>query len=90
MSWNDFKEHSKWLSQLSAAVSLIILVYVKSKGVFDDGNFAGKLVLISLIAAILTFIFGVMSLPRRQSFVALGIFGFVAYCFLFTQLYALS
>ncbi len=90
MSWNNFKEHSLWLSQLSAAVSLIIVVYVKSKGVFDNGNFAGKLVLISMIAAILTFVFGIISLPRWQGFVALGIFSFVAYCFLFTQLFALS
>ena len=90
MNWNSIKEHSKWLSQLNAVTSLIILVYLKSKFVFDSGTFAGRLVLILLIATVLTFLFGVMSLPRWQGFVTLGIFSIVTYYILFTPLYALS
>jgi hypothetical protein len=89
MSWNNLRKYSKWLSQISAAVSLIVVVYVNSKHTFDFDYEGGRLVLISLIAAVLTFIFGVLSLPRWQGFLALIIFIFVAYCLLFTPLYAI-
>ncbi len=90
MNYQTIKEHSKWLSQLSAATSLILVVFLQSKFIFSSGNFAGKLVLILLIAEIFTFIFGVISLPRWQGFVALAIFSYVAYRILFTPLYALA
>lgn len=90
MNYKTLKEYSKWLSQISAAVSLIILVYVKSKFVFDSGNTAGMLVLILMVAAVFTFIFGMLSLPRWQGFVALAIFSYVAYSILFTRIYGIS
>ena len=90
MDYKIFKEYSKWLSQIFAVVSLITIVYVKSKWLFVTGSNGGFLVLISLIAAILTFIFGIVSIPRWQGFVALTIFCFVMYCILFTPLYAIS
>ena len=90
MNYQTFKKHSKWLSQISAVTSLIVIVYVQRKFVFDSGNIAATLVLISLIAAIFTFIFGFIALPKWQGFVALGIFGYVAYCILFTRLYGLT
>ena len=90
MNYRTIKDHSKWLSQVSALTSLVVIVFVQSKFVFDSGNFAATLVLISLVAAVFTFVFGVIALPRWQGFVALGIFSYVTYCILFTRLYALS
>ena len=90
MNYKTFKRHSKWLSQVSAAASLITTVFVQSKFIFESGNTAGKLVIISMITAVFSFIFGVASLPHWQGFVALAIFSYVAYCILFTSLYAIS
>jgi hypothetical protein len=90
MNYQTIKEHSKWLSQVSAATSLIVIVFMQSKFIFVSGNFAGNLLLISLIAAVFTFIFGLIALPRWQGFLALAIFSYVAYCILFTPLYAIS
>jgi type IV secretory pathway VirB2 component (pilin) len=90
MNRKTFKDYSTWLSQASAAISLIIVVFVRSKHVFVSGNAAQMLVLIAMIAAALTFIFGVASLPRWQGFVALAVFSYVAYYLLFTPLYMLS
>ena len=85
-----FRKHSKWLSQVSAAVSLIIIVFVRSKFIFDSGNTAGMLVLVAIITTLLTLIFGVASLPRWQGFVALAISIFLAYYILFQRLYGLA
>jgi len=90
MNYQTIKEHSKWLSQVSAATSLIVIVFMQSKFIFVSGNFAGNLLLISLIAAVFTFIFGLIALARWQGFLALAIFSYVAYCILFTPLYAIS
>jgi hypothetical protein len=90
MNYKTFKRHSKWLSQVSAATSLITIVFVQSKFIFESGNTAGKLVFISMITAVFSLVFGVASLPRWQGFVALAIFSYVAYCILFTSLYGVS
>jgi hypothetical protein len=79
MSWNRLKEYCKWLSQLSAAISLIIVVYFTNKPTFATGEEAGTLFLIAFIITVFTFIFGVLSLPRWQGFLALIIFSFNAY-----------
>jgi len=62
---------------------------VKSKYIFENANEAGTLLLIAMIATVLAFIFGVVSLPRWQGFGAIGIFGLAAYYFLFSPLYAI-
>ena len=89
MNYQTIKEHSKWLSQVSAAISLIVIVFIQSKFIFVSGNFAGNLVLISIVTAITAFVFGCISLPRWQGFLALSIFSYVAYYILFTPLYAI-
>ena len=89
MNYKTFEIYSKWLSQISAAISLIAIIFVKSKGVFISADTPGYLVLISIITALLTLIFGIASLPRWQGLVALIIFCIVAYCILFTPLYAI-
>lgn len=87
MESSKFKEISKWLCQIFAVISLLPLVYVKSKFTFDNGNFAANLLLISIIAALFTFAFAIAALPRWQALVSLAIFAFVAYSNLFTGLY---
>ena len=90
MNLQKFREYSKWLSQFTAAASLIIVVFLKSKFVFESGNTAGTLLFIAMITTLLTFIFGISSLPRWQGFVALAFFVFTAYFILFTSLYGIQ
>ncbi|MGH9968076.1 MAG: hypothetical protein ACREBG_09625 [Pyrinomonadaceae bacterium] len=89
MSLRGFREYSKWLSQVSAAISIIVVVFLRSKFTFEFGNTAGMLVLVAMITSLLTLIFGVAAVPRWQGFVALVIFVLVAYYIFFEQLYGL-
>ena len=89
MNSQPLREHAKWLSQVTAAISLIIVVFVRSKFIFESGNTAGSLLLIAMVAAMLTFVLGVAALPRWQGFVALAVFCVVGYCLLFVSLYAI-
>ena len=88
MDNKTFQELSKWLGQICAVIAVVILVYVKSKFTFQFGNDAGKLLSVAMVASILGFIFGIVTLPRWQGFVTLAILGVFAYFFLFTPLYA--
>jgi hypothetical protein len=90
MSFQRLKRYSPWLSQASAAVSLCIVVFMRIKFVFDSGNTAGMLLLIAMLTSLLTLVFGVVALPRWQGFVALGIFGVVAYFILFERMYGVA
>ena len=89
MSGKSFGERAKWLSQVTAAISLIIVVFVRSKFLFDSGNTAASLLLIAMVAAVLTLVLGIAAIPRWQGFVALAVFSVVAYCLLFVSLYAI-
>ena len=51
MNMNNCKEYSRRLSQITAVISLIVLVFIKSKVTLHSEKDAGKLVLIILIAA---------------------------------------
>lgn len=90
MNLKTFREYSKWLSQFTAAVSLIIVVFIKNKYIFESGNDAVKLLWIAIIASFLTLIFGIASLPRWQGVVSLSIFALVVYLILFEPLYVLA
>ena len=90
MNKKIFQEYSKWLSQLTGAISLTIIVFIRSKFVFESGNSAVRLVWVAIIASLFTLIFGIASLPRWQGFVALSIFVLVVYFILFEPLYALA
>ena len=83
-----FRAKTRWLSQISGAVFLITYAYMRSKFIFESGDTAGGLLLISMIAALLTFGFGVMSLPRWQGFVGLAICAYALYWFVFGTHYA--
>lgn len=72
-------DRTKWLGLLSGAVFLGVSSYMRWEFVFGSGNTGGMLLLIALIAAALTFILGLLSLPRWQSFVALAIVAYSIY-----------
>lgn len=84
------RHHAKWLSQVTAAVALILIAYVRGRYFFVFGNTAGKLLLCATLAAVFTLIFGIAALPRWQGYFALSIFLFVAYCLLFLPMYAIA
>ncbi len=80
---------SQWFSLINAAISLIVLVVLKSIYVFKSEDIASSLFLTSMITAIIAFTFGVICLPRWQSFVVTAIVGYVGYCILFTAVLAI-
>ena len=72
-------DRTKWLGLLSGAVFLGVSSYMRWQFAFESGNAGGMLLLIALIAAALTFILGILSLTRWQSFVALAIVAYSIY-----------
>lgn len=85
MTNKKLKSFSQWFSLINAAISLIILVTLKSIRVFKSEDIASILFLTSMITAIIAFIFGIICLPRWQGFLVLAIVGYVGYCILFTS-----
>lgn len=81
---------SKWLCFAIGFVGSGVLFYVKAKGIFESGDYAQTLVLISLVATAVAAILSAISLPRWQGFVGLLIAIITGYFLLFTQLYGLS
>lgn len=90
MRGNTIKQLCPWLSQFTAVAALILIAFVRGQYAFILGNTAGMLLLAVTIAAVLTLIPGIVSLPRWQGFVALAVFCFVAYCLLFVRMYAIA
>lgn len=91
MNHKVLRKHSKMLSLMCAGISLVLIIYVQTKFVFDSGNTAGKLVLTSTIFAVLAFIFGILTIPRWQGFIALAAFSYVMYSILLaSSLYAVQ
>ena len=84
------REKARWLSQITGVIFLLIHAYIRGKFIFESGNAAGMLLLISMVAALLTLVFGILSLPRWQGFVALGITAYAFYWFFFCRLYAIT
>ena len=86
----NIKQLCSWLSQFAAVTALILIAFVRGKYAFVFGNTAGTLLLAATIAAVLTLILGIASLPRWQGFVAIAAFSLVAYCLLFVNMYVLA
>ena len=80
----------KWSSVATSLISLLIIIFVKSKYLFESGNFAGKLVLLSMITALVSVILSIMVLPRWQGIISLLIAFCSGYLILFTPLYAIQ
>jgi hypothetical protein len=75
---------------VTAGLFLMITTYLRVKFVFDSGEVAGALLMISIFLAILTLLFGLLSLPRWQAWTALVVSGYAFYLLVFTRLYGIS
>lgn len=86
----QIKDAAKWCGLGTGALFLIITTYMRVKFVFDSGNFAGALLMVSIVLAILTLLFGLLSLPKWQAWTALIVSGYAFYLLVFTRLYGIS
>jgi len=84
------KDGAKWYGLATGTLFLIISTYMRVKFVFDSGNFAGALLMAAIILAVLTLLFGLLSLPRWQAWIALAVSGYAFYLLVFTRLYGVS
>jgi hypothetical protein len=90
MNRESLKDVFAWSSLLAATIALGVIVFVKWKFVFEWGNFAQALVLISLITGFASIGLALLSFPRIPGIVALVMCAFTAYMFFGTQIYVLS
>ena len=74
-------QRAKWYGVISAWVFLAASTYLHVIYIFDDTTLPGLLVMVALVSAFFTLIFGLLSLPRWQSFFSLAIFGYALYWF---------
>lgn len=73
------KDRVKWYGVISAWLFLAISTFVSVKHVFWDGRVVRFLEFSALVAALLTLIFGLISLPRWPSFFALAVVAYALY-----------
>lgn len=90
MVFLKLKKQSKWCALVSTALFLIVNTYLRMKFQFESGEFAGYLVLASIVLAVLTFLFGLLSFPRWQAWIAFAVFAYALYWLFFTRLYVIS
>ena len=81
------REWIKWVGLASAIISLGAISYVKFKFVFEFGNAAGKLLLLSLVTGCVAVVLGIYEFRRWQSWVSLSLVGVVAYIILSPPIY---
>jgi hypothetical protein len=90
MNFTFLKEKAKWWGLASGALFLVISAYMQKKFIFDSGNTAGLLLLVAMIAAVITLVLGILSLPKWQGFVALAIAAYAIYWLSFGRPYGLA
>jgi hypothetical protein len=73
------KDKVKWWGAISGCIFLGVSTYVSVRHVFWDGNTARILQRVALGAAGLTLVFGLLALPRWQSFFALAVVVYAMY-----------
>lgn len=73
------KDRVKWYGVISGWVFLAVSTYVSVKHVFWDGSAATMLQHLAAVAALFTLIFGLLSLPRWQSFFCLAVVAYALY-----------
>ncbi len=90
MDLKRIRRRFSWPAFVLAITSLLLVLYIESKAVFDSGNLAGVLVLVSLATAILALVLALLSLPSRLGMLAIAVVIVVTYLIFFTRLYGLS
>lgn len=84
------KKQSRWYALVSTVLFLTVNTYLRIKFKFESGEFAGDIVLASIVLAALTFLFGLLSFPRWQAWIAFAVVAYALYWFFFTKLYVIS
>lgn len=79
MSFSSIREKAKWWCLFAGSVFLSASSYLKAVYVFTFTTLPSLLLLIALLAATLTLVFGVLAFPRWQSYVAITICGYAIY-----------
>ena len=90
MNTKSVQNWTKWLSLTASVVALLLLKFLQWNSPFDDSDMAGNIVLVQVIITLFAIILGLTALPKWQSFVTLIISSYIAYCFMFTQIFAIS
>jgi hypothetical protein len=90
MRSRSFRELAKWPSLLCAAIALCLVLFVRTKDVFESGTTAGMIVLAATIAAVVALILGIAAFPRWPAVVGLILLVYVAYCIIFTSMYSIT
>ena len=88
MSLLKLREQARWYALSAGMMFIIVNLYVRMKFVFEPGPTPGTLLIFSIFLAILTLAFGLLSIPRWQSWIALAIFCYALYWVFFTRLFA--
>jgi hypothetical protein len=79
----NLRDRYKWHGLISGCVFLAVSTYMHVKYVFWDTRAANTLLLAAMASSLLALIFGLMSLPRWQSYCSLAVFVYA--CYWFTQ-----
>ena len=90
MNSKSSRNCSKWSSLTVSVIALLILMFLQWNSPFDSGNMAGKIMLVQIVMTLIAIILGLIALPTWQGFIALIISSYIVYCFLFTQIFAIS
>lgn len=75
----DLKDKVKWYGVVSGMLFIAVSTYLRMRVVFESSTVAQLLYLSATLAALLTLILGLLSLPRWQSFFALAVFVYALY-----------
>lgn len=84
------KDWAKWYAIGTGTLFLIITTYMRIKFVFDSTDVASALVMTSISLAVLTLVFGLLSLPKWQGWFGLAVSGYAFYILCFTRLYGIN
>ena len=90
MERTSFRELAKWLSLVSAAIALGIVIFVRTKDVFAYGTTAGMLKLLATIVALCGLVLAIAAFPRWPAVLALLVLVYVGYCLLFVSMYSIA
>ena len=77
----------KWGGLASALISVGAISYIKLTFVFESGNTAGNLLLLSLVTALISILIGLYQIRRWQSSVSFLLLCVVGYLLLSSPLY---
>jgi hypothetical protein len=84
------KAGAKWYALVSSVLFVTVSTFIRVKYIFESGFIEGVLLYSSLGLAIITLLFGLLALPKWQSWVSLAIFCYAVYWICFTTPYVIG